>query len=330
MEIGHHLLLNWPHCATDQGSQLSGIACLTVVIRIILAHLSASEWNWDDLRAQELQNPFLKFAWLSFDPDNDGAQQVEVQNLAQAVWERALDDLVKANRSDELSFESLVNSARMSQTVWAWPDVQLYREFVWKRQGDTAWTAYDPVTAPPCVTGWLSGLWPSPAPRDIESTLLPTTDLTEEMNDKFYALSTPSGSLDLLLSPNLPPILHATFVIGDPGSSGETVSLDQIRHFHLEREGVIETPDGPRYGNTDEWFRYNLLAIVKYRQGEESDLIRVFDVAGHGLFPFQNKENLRGYATNDLKIETFPVGTRLFLLYGRFNWPGAPTIPDDA
>lgn len=207
----------------------------------------------------------------------------------------------------------------MAQTVWTWPEVQRWRGLLWKRPENESWTTYHPDTALPCVRSWFRQYHPVILPKQFEKTLLPSTDISKDVNDSYRSYSTYSGSVIAMLAPpDRGAFLFMTYKIGEL-QADEHITMDQMHTLHLPCRGDVKMEDGTtKYGETGEMQKFSILAIVKLRDNpNESDMIQLYDVFGTRVRPNHSQSKIRGYIDNAWKVEDLQAGMRVFLLYVR-------------
>lgn len=317
-DVGTHLIMTWPQCAEDEGVKLSGVSCLTMVIRCLYAYLGARDWDKLEHRSEITKNPFLAYAWRMFDgPHAREDQEKHLNILIDRVWSVTLGDLAAAGRAHELSFEALLNSEAMAQTVWSWPEVQRWGRLLWKRRNEESWTTYDPDTAPPRVRSWFREHHPVVLPKHLEKTLLPSTDISKDVNDGYRSLSTESGGL--VAVPEVSEGRRFLFMMYKVGElqGGEKITIEQMHTLRVPRRDNVEMEDGRTlYTETSETDKFSLLTMVKLRDHpDDCDLIQMYDVAGVRVRPNHVQNKIRGYVDNTWKVEDLQTGMRVFLLY---------------
>lgn len=302
--LGIYLQRQWPTGGLDYKAEFSGINCLTMVIRVIYYYAGACGWDRDRTRDYEAANPFMAHAWKAFSVTNDESQLAELPSLFDKVWKMPIHELFDDDRGNEASFEWLINSDLTAETMLSWPEFKLYR-LHWKIEKDTAWTKFDPATAPACITRWLQDMDPNPRPAQMKVVLHATTNLSDDLEAKFGRL-TVDDSISAMVRPFPALFLYMTCTIGDVDEGGARVTLDQISN--IKARGPHSPPE-----NRD--IRYTLIAMVKYRDPvERGDSIQLFDLSGAAIAPDTSKGRLQDYL-GDWRLEQCPAGTRLFLLY---------------
>lgn len=269
-------------------------------------------------RNEITKNPFLAYAWCMFDgPHAHTDQEKHLNTLIDRVWSATPDSLVAAGRAHELSFEALLNSEAMAQTVWTWPEVQRWGRLLWKRRNEESWTTYDPDTAPPRVRSWFRERYPVVLPRHLEKTLLPSTDISRDVNDSYRSLSTESGGLVAVPEASERGMfLFMMYKVGEL-QGGEQITMEQMHTLRVPRRDNVEMGDGRTlYTETGETDKFSLLTVVKLRDhGDDCDLIQMYDVAGTRVWPNHAQSNVRGYVDSSWKVEDLQPGMRVFLLY---------------
>ncbi|KAK7426492.1 hypothetical protein QQZ08_007087 [Neonectria magnoliae] len=191
--VSHYLQRNGPACPADSGATHSGIACLTMVIRVILSYVGKEHWDResDTVKQEEAANPFLRFAWLAFRSPIFEDQETALKELIAGFWGPSMNQLIEADRAQELTFDFLVNSDQMRRTVWSWLELQSFAPFLWAPANVNQLLEYDPASAPEALTRFLQPFYPTQLPSTMKCMLYPTTDLSEEVNKFFRAVALP-------------------------------------------------------------------------------------------------------------------------------------------
>ncbi|KAJ4325194.1 hypothetical protein N0V84_003576 [Fusarium piperis] len=294
-----------PTCSDeDVGYDTSGLDCLLIVIRILYSvQLPIYSSTDERLRATEARNPVLRLAWqnYTYEPGESNIRWAMAKKEVLDTFRSYEPDLFVVNEphSFDTSFERLVGSKLMEETLWCRPEYRLYQHplinagpnWLMMYQPDGSRINLDPITIDRVAI------------RDF-----PEPTFQEHVDAQFGCLEQGNGPKMLHIC-NEPSIIRVLYT-RDP--HGDVFPFSTVKNIRVP----VADFDGSTYTEVARRPYYTLVAAVAMRdlQGyNPQDFVRTYSPMAHQLIPMPSNPVLDG---GEWTLETGePEEFMLFYLY---------------
>ncbi|KAI9155073.1 hypothetical protein HJFPF1_07640 [Paramyrothecium foliicola] len=264
--VRNHLVRSLPPKVNDKkvGHDVSGLGCLTVVLRRLYAAMIPGLCDSVvQLRAEaEPSNPLLRFAWSNFDDGGGPKPSQDVMARRVAAQKTVMDEI--ESLGIDTSFEGLVQSHIMNDTFWSHPELLLYRKVVEE------------------ANEWRERDWnPSLLTKAGRMLFLADVPLQQFIDRSFGEQSTPSGIE--IWDTRQPTFMRILM------ESSSAQSFHDLCTFTVPVGEWTQLEDGTQYDPVASRARYNLTAVVRVRDDpSERDYVRTYELNGMEIRPLHS------------------------------------------
>ncbi|RSM14831.1 hypothetical protein CDV31_005265 [Fusarium ambrosium] len=283
-----------PKCSEDQvGYETSGLDCLLILIRMLYSvQLPIYTSNEHRLLAAEARNPALRLAWQNYTYE-PGESQI--------MWARAKEEVLDVFKAEDpekfdTSFDRLVDSPLMEETLWCRPEYQLYR-YPLVKFGPGRRVVHLPDTYRRRTETII-----------IDRPLMSSRPTFQQYIDDTFRCREQRDGSKILKMVNEPSILRIPY--SRPSYDDPVFPFSTLKDIYLP----VADFDGETYTEVARRPHYTLIAAVGLRddEGPFSDLVRTYSPMANQLIPMPSNPVLDGKWT----LETgYPDYIMLYYLY---------------
>ena len=304
-EAVQKLRMQWPSDPfrpSPMRTQVSGIDCLAVLYRFLLASLPRGQWPPVEPIGATNQ-AILRYFWADFGPRRFPIGQDRDQ-LRQA----ALSQIQRTMQVANVDFAALCESPAMMEVLWARPRFCFYGT-PWSRpKGDGIWQERPDLHTPTELAAF--GRWGWDPQRHPEMQ-----NFVDQMREFVTETQTRDGGIiELRYAINEPLVVQIRLTVGQ----GVRMSLNDVRQFTVTTVGTGD--NNVQASGPAKTYGYVLAAVVQTRNaasGVDHDTIRVFVKNGQECVPINVPEFIGGERWPKSVKDALPEGQTYLLFYQR-------------